>query len=138
MNTGRSGDVGCPYHVFPACTQLTYAQRHRNTLAQPHAWQYICLCTRKTEPQALQQLCTQPLVAQPQRTNADKIGLPRCTVKKGPQSNESYEREFPCNCTISTVLWVHRRRPQSTVRPVLPMRAKQAVTVPLQPHCAFH
>ena len=42
------------------------------------------------------------------------------SVKKGPQSNESYERENPWNRTISTVLWVHRKLPQSTVKPVLP------------------
>ena len=34
-----------------------------------------------------------------------------------PQSNESYERE---NRTISTVLWVHNKLPQSTVKVALP------------------
>ena len=41
-------------------------------------------------------------------------------MEKGPQSNESYEREKPRNRTISTVLWVHRKLPQSTVKLVLP------------------
>ena len=40
--------------------------------------------------------------------------------KKAPQSNESYERENPWNRTISTVLWVHKKLPQSTVKLVLP------------------
>ena len=41
-------------------------------------------------------------------------------MEKGPQSNESYERENPRNRTISTVLWVHKKLPQSTVKLVLP------------------
>ena len=41
-------------------------------------------------------------------------------MEKGPQSNESYESENPWNRTISTVLWVHRKLPQSTVKLVLP------------------
>ena len=48
------------------------------------------------------------------------MGWPRSTVEKGPQSNESYERENPWNRTISTVLWVHKKLPQSTVKLVLP------------------
>ena len=48
------------------------------------------------------------------------LGWPRSTVEKGPQSNESYERENPWNRTISTVLWVHRKLPHSTVKLVLP------------------
>ena len=48
------------------------------------------------------------------------LGWPRSTVEKGPQSNESYERENPWNRTISTVLWVHKKLPQSTVKLVLP------------------
>ena len=40
--------------------------------------------------------------------------------KKGPQSNESYERGKTLeNRTISTVLWVHKKLPQSTVKRVL-------------------
>ena len=49
-----------------------------------------------------------------------RLGWPRSTVAKGPQSNESYERENPWNRTISTVLWVHKKLPQSTVKLVLP------------------
>ena len=49
-----------------------------------------------------------------------RLGWPRSTVEKGPQSNESYERENPWNRTISTVLWVHKKLPQSTVKLVLP------------------
>ena len=45
------------------------------------------------------------------------LGWPRSTVEKGPQSNESYERENPWNRTISTVLWVHKKL---TVKLVLP------------------
>ena len=41
-------------------------------------------------------------------------------MEKGPQSNESYERQNPSNRTISTVLWVHKKLPQSTVKLVLP------------------
>ena len=41
-------------------------------------------------------------------------------MEKGPQSDESYERENPWNRTISTVLWVHKKLPQSTVKLVLP------------------
>ena len=52
--------------------------------------------------------------------NSELLGWPRSTVEKGPQSNESYERENPWNRTISTVLWVHRKLPQSTVKLVLP------------------
>ena len=48
------------------------------------------------------------------------VGWPRSTVEKGPQSNESYERENPWNRTVSTVLWVHKKLPQSTVKLVLP------------------
>ena len=48
------------------------------------------------------------------------LGWPRSTVEKGPQSDESYERENPWNRTISTVLWVHKKLPQSTVKLVLP------------------
>ena len=48
------------------------------------------------------------------------MGWPRSTVEKGPQSNESYERENPWNRTISTVLWVHKKLPQSTAKLVLP------------------
>ena len=48
------------------------------------------------------------------------IGLPPEYCGQGHQSNESYERKRPWNCTISTVLWVHRKCPQSTVKPVLP------------------
>ena len=49
-----------------------------------------------------------------------RMGWPRSTVEKGPQSNESYERENPWNRTFSTVLWVHKKLPQSTVKLVLP------------------
>ena len=49
-----------------------------------------------------------------------EMGWPRSTVKKGPQSNESYERENPWNRTISTVLWVHKKLPRSTVKLALP------------------
>ena len=37
-------------------------------------------------------------------------------MEKGPQS---YERENPWNRTLSTVLWVHKKLPQSTVKLVL-------------------
>ena len=52
--------------------------------------------------------------------NIRRLGWPQSTVEKGPQSNESYERENPWNRTISTVLWVHKKLPQSTVKLVLP------------------
>ena len=70
------------------------------------------------------------------------LGWPRSTVEKGPQSNESYERENLWNRTISTVLWVHKKLPQSTFKLVLPSNesyeSKQAVTVPWQPYFGFH
>ena len=53
-------------------------------------------------------------------TSKTVLGWPRSTVEKGPQSNESYERENPWNRTISTALWVHKKLPQSTVKLVLP------------------
>ena len=59
----------------------------------------------------IQQFCSASLCS---------LGCPRSTVEKGPQSNESYERENPWNRAISTVLWMHRKLPQSTVKKVLP------------------
>ena len=50
------------------------------------------------------------------------LGCPRSTMEKGPQSNESHERENTWNRTISTVLWVHRKLPQSTVKATLPRK----------------
>ena len=44
---------------------------------------------------------------------------PRNRIRPVPD-NESYERENPWNRTISTVLWVHKKLPQSTVKLVLP------------------
>ena len=54
------------------------------------------------------------------QTLKTELSCPRSTVGNGHQSNESYARECPWNRTISTVLWVHRKLPQSTVKQVLP------------------
>ena len=52
------------------------------------------------------------------------LGCPRSTVEKGSQSNESCERERPALETVPFQPylgpWVHRKLPQSTVKPVLP------------------
>ena len=53
-------------------------------------------------------------------------------MEKGPQSNESYERENPRNRTISTVLWVHKKLPQSTVKLVLPSNESYERLIPIR------
>ena len=63
------------------------------------------------------------------------MGWPRSTVEKGTQSNESYERENPWNRTISTVLGVHRKLPQSTVKlvPWWTFRPRKKISSPPPP-----
>ena len=78
--------------------------------------------------------------------HAARLGCPRSTVEKGPQSNESYERENgpktletvpfqPCfGCTETFLKVLSNQYCQATRA----MRAKQVVTVPLQPYFGFH
>ena len=82
-----------------------------------------------------------------QPRNYDFGLTPEYCGKRPPDWDESYEKENPWNRTISTVLWVHKKLPQSTVKLVLPsnesyviaaMRAKRVVTVPLHPYFGFH
>ena len=72
---------------------------------------------------------------------------PRALCKKAPKSNESMTLWNPWNRTISTVLWVHLKLPQSSIKLLLCQatgtmsmtgRAKRFVIVPLQPYFGFH
>ena len=57
---------------------------------------------------------------QSQKFRSGFVGWPWSTLEKGPQSNESYQRENSRNRTISTVLWVHKIFLKITVKLVLP------------------
>ena len=70
---------------------------------------------------------------------------PKCCGRR-PQSNESYERELLWSHTMWTRFLVHRKLPQSNVKPMLPSNRnheskkckKIAVAVLLQPYVGFH
>ena len=64
------------------------------------------------------------------------MGCPRSTVAKGAQSHESYEGECPWKRTVTTVLWVHRKLAQSSVRQVVSKQWELSEQNKLEPYLA--